>query len=80
MALGGKVNHRIAAAHRVHHLAIANVHLHELAAAIAQLRLEIFEIPGVGQLIEDDELPVRMIGDGVMNEVGADKSCAAGNQ
>ena len=33
MAFGGEVNDRIAAAHHVQHAAIADIHLHKLAAA-----------------------------------------------
>ncbi len=80
VALGGKVNHRIAAAHLLEHAAIADVHLHELAAAFAQLRLKVLQIAGIGELVEDDQLPVRMLGDRLMNEVGADESRAARDQ
>ncbi len=60
--------------------AIADVHLHELAAALLQRRLKVLEIAGVGELVKNHQLPLRMPGQRVMNEVRADESRAARDQ
>ncbi len=80
MAFGGEVDDRIASAERLKHVAVADIHLQEFAAALLQCRFEIFQVAGIGQLVKDKKLPLGMPRQDVMNEVRADKSRAARDQ
>src|SRR5579863_1531547 len=80
VALRGEVDDGIAPADLLRDGGIADIHLHKMAMASAQLGFKVREIARVGELVEDNQLPVRMLGDGLVNEVGADESRTAGNK
>src|SRR5664279_5128443 len=80
MALGGEVDDGIASAHRIQHAAVTDVQLHKLAPALLQRRFQVLQVTGVGELVEDHQLPFRMCGQRVMNEVGTDEPSTSRDQ
>src|SRR5271157_1484592 len=80
VAFGGEVDDGIAAAERLNHRAITDVHLHEFAAALLQRRLKVLKVASVGELVKNRELPFRMLCQREMNKVGANESSAARDQ
>ena len=82
MALGGEVEHRARLVLRQqlrHQRAVADVALHEDMARVALQRGQVFQVAGVGQLVEVDDGLVGL-GQPVENEIAADEAGAAGDE
>jgi hypothetical protein len=58
---------------------VGDIALDEPHARILERRAEVQQTPGVGQLVEDDET-VGGVGEGVVNEVGADEAGSPGDK
>src|SRR5208282_6265941 len=80
VAFGGEVNDGIAFPERFEDRAVADVQLYKLTAALLKSRFKVLKVAGVGKLVKDREVPLRMLGQGVMNKVRADESRAARDQ
>src|SRR5262245_55933612 len=59
---------------------IANVAVHEQECLVVLERVEIGAVAGIGQGIENDDAICRSQTAPMQDEIGADKSCAAGYQ
>jgi hypothetical protein len=65
--------------HAGHPVAIGNIAANERDPRIAQRTLQVEQASGVGQLVENDQ-PIGGVGEGVANEIRADKPRAAGDE
>ena len=83
VALGGKVDDVIEIVlleQAFHQLLVADIALHEHMAGVALHVLQVFQIAGVGQLIQIDQQDLRVLFEHIMHKVGTDKTGAAGDQ
>ena len=83
MALGGKVDdviEIILLEQAFHQLLIADIALHKHMAGVALHVLQVFQIAGVGQLIQIDQQDLRLLFEHIMHKVGTNKTGAAGDQ
>src|SRR5690348_864398 len=80
MTFGGHVHDRVNAADRVHNCRVADVLANEVEPGIVERALEISEIAGVGELVQDDKFVIRVLAQDVMREIGADKPRATGEE
>ena len=77
MALGGVVHDRVVARDdAVQKLGVADVAHDELHAARGQPG-DVLGVAGVGQLVQDGDVDVRVVVDHVVDEVAADEAAAA---
>ena len=82
MTFRGKVQQRtrpMRAQQRRDRFAVANIDALELHTRVRVQRCEVVEIAGVGQLVDDQRFFVRLA-EPIDQEIGADKSRAAGNE
>ncbi len=83
MALGGEVHHGVRLLilkHRQHKLLLGDVALDELIARRMGHRSQVFQVAGVGKLVEYSDLRVRPLSQHQPDEGRTDKSGAAGNE
>lgn len=82
MAFGGEMHDDVGpelGEERPHALAVADIGLLEAVAVAAQLRVERGEVAGIGQLVDDADLMLRLA-DQLAHHRRADKAGAAGHQ
>ena len=77
VALGGVVHNRVVAGDQlIEQIGVADVAHDELHALRGQAR-DILGVAGVGQLVQDGDVDVRVVVDDVVHEVAADEAAAA---
>src|SRR5260370_29207178 len=79
MAFCREMHHGIASLHHVGYRWITNVQTDKLHPRTFQDRSQITEIPGVGELIHDDDVVICVLLEHVQHEIGTDKTGAAGD-
>ena len=62
-----------------HRRGVADVALHEHDARIVERAVQVQQVAGVGQLVEDDEA-IGGVRERVVHEIGADEAGAAGDE
>ena len=83
MALGGKVDDVVEIVlleQALHQFLVADVALHEHMAGVTLHVLQVFQVAGVGQLIQVDQQDLRVFLEHIMHKVGTNKTGAAGDQ
>lgn len=77
VALGGVVHDGVVARDdAVQQLRVADIAHDELHAVVGQAR-DVLGVAGVGQLVQDGDVDVRVVVDDVVHEVAADEAAAA---
>ena len=82
MTFGGEVHHHVGMLllkKPVHALPVADVQLHKAEVGVIHDRSQRGQIAGIGQLVQADDPVVRVFAEHMENEIGADKSGAAGH-
>jgi hypothetical protein len=80
VGLGGEVHDRVAALHRRRdRVGVLDARVHEAVAGAAGDVGEVLLPPGVGELVEDDDL-VAVLGDALADEVRADEAGPAADE
>ncbi len=83
MAFGREMHHEIevvAAKQRLNQPRVADVAMNELEPFISLYCIEIGSIARISERIEHDDQIIRMQPAPIQNEIGADETCAAGDQ
>src|ERR1019366_5505926 len=83
MAFGGEMDHLADAMlipKRLDERFVANVAANKNQARVFEEPVEVGEIPGVGELVENDELEFFVAAEEQANEVGTDETRAAGDE
>ena len=83
MAFGGKVDHTVkivGGKQAAHQRPVADVALHEHMAGIALHAFQVFQVSGVGELIQVYKQYILVFVQHIVYKVGADKSGAAGDE
>ena len=82
MTFGGEVHHHVGMLllkKPIHPLPVADVQLHKAEVGGIHDRSQRGQIAGIGQLVQADDPVVRVFAEHMENEIGADKSGAAGH-
>ena len=82
MALGGEVDDAVDGVllkEAFHKCAIADIAFDEMATQSVDVAFDRVHVAGIGEEVEDDQLRVRVGGQHILHEVGANESGSAGD-